>query len=525
MGRRERKRACGRSLALLVSLSVAVPVHRPACAAEVVLHRDRYASSGGQSFKNLVRDARGTLYCVSVREADEGRRELIVQRSTDGGAAWEDATFVLNDESSGLVPPDATNSSAVAIDDRGVLHVTWGNYYYPSSYHQLYRNWDPATGAASEIFDISAWTGAARTSRTAAMDIAVDQDGIVWIVAHGPQSWVERLARSAAPYAEGLEFVDLGAISPSASAQTTRIAIDDRGRVHCSFYRNTGAGQYEHRIFDPETGWGPSTNLGNVAAPNDIWGVLASDALGHVHVLFIQDGTDTSPLWRFLYRRWDEEAGWGSPVTLMDVPPEGRTGIADTHVISLGCDESTGEVTVLYRDLVRGGALGIVRKALDEEAFGEFIEVAPATSASHAYHGPSIRGRLYPEFDRTAHGLHATWQYRAQSGSPPYDLVFAALGGSEPLPPKFRRADADGDGKLNISDAIFTLSALFLGGAGPECLDAADSNDDGLLNLTDGVYTLNALFLGGPMPPPPGAEACGADPTTDDLGCERYASC
>ncbi len=87
----------------------------PASAAEVVLHRDLYASSGGQSFKNLVRDAAGTLYCVSVREGDEGRRELIVQRSSDGGASWEDAPFIFNDESSGLVPPEATAPALIFV--------------------------------------------------------------------------------------------------------------------------------------------------------------------------------------------------------------------------------------------------------------------------------------------------------------------------------------------------------------------------------------------------------------------------
>lgn len=491
----------------------------------VVLHRDRFASSGNQSFKNLVRAGDGTLYCVSILETDDGERPLIAQASGDGGATWGQAAFVFNDAATGLTPPELTTGSAVAIDDRGVLHVTWGNYYYPSSYRQLYRNWDPKTGAASDILDVSAWTGAARTARTAAMDIAVDGDGTVWIVAHGPQSWIERLAYSPAPYAGGLEFVDVGVISPSASAQTTRLAIDAAGRVHCSFYRNTGNGQYEHRIFDPASGWGPSTNLGNTAAPNDVWGTLAADGLGNVHALFIQDCTDNSPLWRFLYRRWDESSGWGTEVPLLDVEPAERTEIADTHVIALGCDEGTGKVTVLYRDLNRGGPLGLVEKALGDEEFGAFVELAPATIAKHVYYAPTIRGRLHPASDRTSHGLHVTWQYRAVHGDPPYELIFAAPGGGAAAP-VFRRADTDGDGRLNISDAIFGLSALFLSDFPfPDCVDAADSNDDGMFNLSDAVFTLNSLFLGGPEPPAPGTVDCGSDPTEDELGCERYEGC
>jgi hypothetical protein len=400
----------------------------------------------------------------------------------------------------------------------------WGSYSYPSSYHQFYRNWDPASGSASAVFDISAWAGAARTARTAAMDIAVDANNTVWIVAHGPQSWVEHLARSAAPYAEGLEFVDAGAISPGASAQTTRIAIDPSGRVHCAFYRNTGAGQYEHRIYDPAAGWGDSTNLGNATPENDIWGSLAADGLGNVHVLFIEDGTDASPLWRFLYRRWEEASGWGEPVTLLEVEAAARTGIADTHIIALACDESTGEVAVLYRDLNRGGPLGVVRKSLDDVGFGDFLEIAPPATVQNAYCSPSIRGRLFPESDRTAHGLHLTWQHRPVPGVPPYSLLFAALEGSEGA--RFRRADADGSGKLDLTDAISTLQFLYLGDTPPACMDAADTDDSGKLDLTDAISSLQFQFMGGPPPADPGPTTCGPDPTTGDGYTEcAYPSC
>ena len=58
--------------------------------------------------------------------------------------------------------------------------------------------------------------------------------------------------------------------------------------------------------------------------------------------------------------------------------------------------------------------------------------------------------------------------------------------------------DANGDGKLNITDAVATLGHLFLGASAPRCLHAADANDDGKLNTTDPVATLGHLFLGGP---------------------------
>ncbi|HVR74085.1 MAG TPA: hypothetical protein VMT52_07130 [Planctomycetota bacterium] len=87
----------------------------------------------------------------------------------------------------------------------------------------------------------------------------------------------------------------------------------------------------------------------------------------------------------------------------------------------------------------------------------------------------------------------------------------------EPVDPKFRRGDSDADGATNITDAIFTLSYLFTGGRTPTCLDAADGDDDGQVAITDPIRVLGFLFIGGPPPPPPG-DACGIDPTEDDLG-------
>ena len=95
--------------------------------------------------------------------------------------------------------------------------------------------------------------------------------------------------------------------------------------------------------------------------------------------------------------------------------------------------------------------------------------------------------------------------------------------------PLFHRGDANDDGALNITDGIYVLNYLFLGGEAPACAETADANDDGVVNITDGIFLLNYLFLGGPAPADPGPpEApCGPDPagSPGDLGCETYRSC
>ena len=101
-----------------------------------------------------------------------------------------------------------------------------------------------------------------------------------------------------------------------------------------------------------------------------------------------------------------------------------------------------------------------------------------------------------------------------------------APGGSPgaPTPPSegglFLRGDSNADCDVNLSDGVFLLNHLFLGGAAPQCPDAADADNSGELSLTSVIYVLNFLFLGGPAPPAPGSSTPGVDPLEppDDLG-------
>ena len=95
-----------------------------------------------------------------------------------------------------------------------------------------------------------------------------------------------------------------------------------------------------------------------------------------------------------------------------------------------------------------------------------------------------------------------------------------------PPTPTFVRGDSDDNGILNLTDAIFNLNYLFVGGSQPGCFDASDADNNGSLQLTDGIFILNYLFLGGRAPPEPNG-ACGPDPTepADGLGCETFNSC
>ncbi len=87
---------------------------------------------------------------------------------------------------------------------------------------------------------------------------------------------------------------------------------------------------------------------------------------------------------------------------------------------------------------------------------------------------------------------------------------------------EFLRGDVDGNGFLEITDAINDLSYQFLGVFTVLCFDVYDFDDNGMVEITDAIASLSHQFLPGPAPGPPGKDSCGPDPSDDDLSCEAY---
>jgi hypothetical protein len=92
--------------------------------------------------------------------------------------------------------------------------------------------------------------------------------------------------------------------------------------------------------------------------------------------------------------------------------------------------------------------------------------------------------------------------------------------------PDFIRGDANADGTLDISDALFLIGDISLGTEKVLCLDAGDSNDDGAIDISDVISIIGPLFLGFPDPKPP-FPACGVEPpeSADVLDCEFHDFC
>jgi hypothetical protein len=60
--------------------------------------------------------------------------------------------------------------------------------------------------------------------------------------------------------------------------------------------------------------------------------------------------------------------------------------------------------------------------------------------------------------------------------------------------------DADGNGIVNISDAVFLISYIFGGGPAPDPYTAGDADCNGIVNISDAVYLIAYIFGGGSAP-------------------------
>jgi Dockerin type I domain len=61
--------------------------------------------------------------------------------------------------------------------------------------------------------------------------------------------------------------------------------------------------------------------------------------------------------------------------------------------------------------------------------------------------------------------------------------------------------DANNDGVVNVSDAVWIINYVFVGGGAPQpVLACGDANTDGTVNVSDAVWIINYVFVGGGPP-------------------------
>lgn len=121
--------------------------------------------------------------------------------------------------------------------------------------------------------------------------------------------------------------------------------------------------------------------------------------------------------------------------------------------------------------------------------------------------------------------ISCSWEFGGFGGNQndlmtDYLLAFGTVIGDD----FYRRGDANGDGAINIADAVYLLGFLFPIGTPNvlNCQDAADANTDGTINIADAVAVLGALFGSPAQPLAAPYPDCGAAPL---IGCDMYTNC
>lgn len=66
--------------------------------------------------------------------------------------------------------------------------------------------------------------------------------------------------------------------------------------------------------------------------------------------------------------------------------------------------------------------------------------------------------------------------------------------------PGFICGDANRDLSVNVSDAVFIINFVFVGGSPPDPYESGNVNCDSSVNVSDAVYIINYVFVGGSAP-------------------------
>jgi len=91
---------------------------------------------------------------------------------------------------------------------------------------------------------------------------------------------------------------------------------------------------------------------------------------------------------------------------------------------------------------------------------------------------------------QTAVGASESTNYKLQHG---FWHTFASQSG----PCSGRCADSNGDGSVNVSDAVYIILYVFNAGSPPPLpvLACGDANTDAAVNVSDAVYIINFVFV------------------------------
>ncbi|MDE0959561.1 MAG: hypothetical protein OSB09_02150 [Planctomycetota bacterium] len=162
----------------------------------------------------------------------------------------------------------------------------------------------------------------------------------------------------------------------------------------------------------------------------------------------------------------------------------------------------------------------------------ETISYTSASTVVQAAYS-TVAGALTGDTD----GATTTLNWTGGLGSPNVTNVMVVGGASSPAETQdgsitlvaasvtaYLRSDANADGRNDVSDAIWMLTDLFLGGPHLDCNGASDANGDGGFDVADPTFVIQYQFLEGPAPSAP-YPSCGTTAGQEPADCTTYPSC
>jgi hypothetical protein len=427
---------------------------------------DEVTHFGGPGFQPKIAAVGDTIHIVwwQILSTKTAHEEVFYARRTEGGT-WSDsvALSVIDDSIS-------TSPQIVAYDN--YVHVFWANYGTGADRIIYYRrstdggeSWLPKQVIKKSVLD-SSGGGQRATARDNILYLTYswgDEDqGNMYLrrsTDHG-ETWEQETImdsvcmlayRDLASNSEGLHMVGQGSY----------------GAAYEIFYcRSTDFGET----------WSSCVPISHLDDIHSQWPAISADDSGGVYATWFD--YKYSPYgWTgdiFLRRSTDNGETWEPIISLTDDP----RGIASDV-----CADSFG-VHVVWHDERHSDSSNseiYYRKSLDQGV--SWLSEERLTAALGLSDNPTIT--------TSSRNVHVAW---IDSRDLSYQDIYYKKHES------YIPGDANGDRDVDLSDAVYLVNYLFIGGPEPNVFEAGDANGDDEVDMADAVYIVNYLFIGGPPP-------------------------
>ena len=440
------------------------------------------ASHGDDRASDVVLDNQGNLIVVGAvatalsPSSDALRDYLIIKYNSDGDSLW-----IQTYDGGGIYPTD--NARAVAIDENDNIYVTGDSYgaeedyvtnkYSPDGNLIWSRRYD-GSGHSEDHAHALALDKSGNVYVTGSSDAGAENDDIVTIkyTNDGTPDWVNRYD---GPSGGGTDIGGAVTVGPDGLACVTGISLSPstNGDIFVVKYSSDGDTAWTRRVDGPSHSWDEGNSLaidgsGNVYVCGALGAGSSACADEAQNAIVLKFNSAGDFLWQWKMDN-PEHCSDGLNKLALDAPGKvfavGKAGYPGPY----SWDEYHRMLTVT---LTTSGAF-ISQDEHEGTASGWAEAFALAVNSSG---NPLVVGStsgLGSKQDIT------TIKYQQQ----PYHC-----------------GDADGNGIITISDAVYLINYIFTGGPAPDPLSSGDADCNGFISISDAVALINYIFAGGPAP-------------------------